>query len=135
MNGYAGRSPLESLKPEGSTLKGCVQSLKREYAGPVVGMAVFIGQIRQLVLRYRRWCSIANVSPNSLFAAEKGITGPNITVTLMARSLFIRRAELFSSPIYYLLLVPGSSSAFASYLLPFLTDLELGLSGFGFELA
>jgi hypothetical protein len=128
MNGYAGRSPLKSRKPEGSTLKGCVQNLKREFAGLVVGMAVFTGQISQLVLQYRNWCLIDNLGPNSLFAAEKCITGSNTTVTLMARSLFIRRAELFSSPIYYLLLVPGSSSAFAPYLLPFQTDLELGLS-------
>ena len=52
-------------------LKGCVQNLKREFADLVVGMAVFTGQISQLVLQYRQWCLIDNVSPNSLFAAQE----------------------------------------------------------------
>jgi len=55
-------------------LKGCVQNLKREFADLVVGMAVFTGQISQLVLQYRQWCLIGNLSPNSLFAARKFIT-------------------------------------------------------------
>ncbi len=54
-------------------LKGCVQNLKREFAGLAVGMAVFTGQIRRLVLQYRKWCLTDNVGPNSLFAAEKCI--------------------------------------------------------------
>ena len=32
-------------------------------------MAVYTGQISLLVLRYKNWCSIDNLSPNSLFAA------------------------------------------------------------------
>ena len=52
-------------------MKGCVQNSKREFADLAVGMAVFTGQIRQLVLQYRNWCLIDNPNPNRLFAAEK----------------------------------------------------------------
>src|SRR4051812_43593651 len=79
MNGYAGRSPLESRKPEGSTLKGCVQSLKREYAGLVVGMAVFTGLISPSALQCNM-CSIGKLGPNSLFAAETCTTGSSTSL-------------------------------------------------------
>ncbi len=51
-------------------LKGCVQNLKREFADLAVGMAVFTGQISQLVLQYRNWYLIDKLSPSSLFAAH-----------------------------------------------------------------
>jgi hypothetical protein len=75
MNGYAGRSPLRSRKPEENMLKGCVQNSKRECAALVVGMAAFTGQISQSVPQYRKWCLIDGPSPNSLFAFPMRITG------------------------------------------------------------
>jgi uncharacterized protein YbcV (DUF1398 family) len=52
-------------------LKEHARNLKKECAGLVVGMAVFTGQISPLDLRYKNSCSIDNLSPNSLFAAEE----------------------------------------------------------------
>ena len=74
-------------------MKGCVQNLKREFADLAVGMAVFTGQIRQLVLQYRHWCLIDELSPNSLFAAEKCITGSKLST--YARQMLI---SLFPFP-------------------------------------
>jgi uncharacterized protein YbcV (DUF1398 family) len=34
-------------------------------------MAVFTAQISPLALRYKNWCSIGNLSPNSLFAVKE----------------------------------------------------------------
>jgi hypothetical protein len=71
-------------------------------------------------------------------------TNTSITVTLVARGIFIRRAELFSSLILTNLLFASRAwkqqriCLLFTALLPFLTDLELGLgglSGCGFELA
>ena len=63
-------------------LKGCVQNSKREFADLAVGMAVFTGQIRQLVLPYREWCLIDNSSPNSLFAVGTVLPLPSFSGSL-----------------------------------------------------
>jgi hypothetical protein len=52
-------------------LKEHAGSLRKGCGGLVVGMAVFTGQISRLALRYRKWCSIDNLSPNSLFAGKE----------------------------------------------------------------
>ena len=70
-------------------LKGCVQNLKRAFADPVVGMAAFTVQIRQLVLQYRKLCLIDNPSPNSLFAANDTIKSALLVPGINSRNAAI----------------------------------------------
>ena len=45
-------------------------------------MAVFTGQIRRLVLQYKKWCLINDSSPNSLFAAGTVLPLPSFSGSL-----------------------------------------------------
>jgi hypothetical protein len=102
-------------------LKGCVQNLKREFADLAVGMAAFTGQISQLVLRYRQWYLIDDLSPNSLVAAEKCITGSraeNLVGHFCQRPITIVRPSSivpFTSTLRYVNMLPPGKLTGALY--------------------